>query len=141
MSPNTGDSIPAIEASVPVGEPPLWAILAITLQFSKYDCGHGHPMVVLVNLSASQYRDVLLQAGAFGEHQFTEVKYRVRQAGGPERSHLAGRTAVPAEEKRVVVDGRWLQAHMRPASQITLDLGMKRFVHRPSYALPAPLVS
>ena len=90
----------------------------------------------LVNLSASQYRDVLVQAGAFGEHQFTAVTYRARRAGGPESPYLAGPTVVPSEEKRLVVDDRWLQVHMRPASCVTLELGMKRFAHQPSYALP-----
>jgi hypothetical protein len=90
----------------------------------------------LANLSASQYREVLLEAGAYGEHQFTTVGYRVRGDGGVESPHLAGQTVVTSEEKRLSVHGPWLQVHMRPGSEVTLDLGMKRFAHAPSLALP-----
>ena len=73
--------------------------------------------LTLVNLSASEHREVLVQAGGMGEHEFTEVR--------------ADRAPY-----RTAVNGTTLEIGLPPGTQITLDLGMKRFVHDPTLALP-----
>ena len=71
--------------------------------------------VQLANLHPSQSRDVILKAGAFGEHQFTEVRY------GDETTR---------------VERESFQVRLRPGAVGRLQIGMKRFVNRPSYAFP-----
>ena len=68
--------------------------------------------VQLVNLHPSEPRDVILQAGAFGEHEFTT-------AGHKHQTVQVGRNRV--------------QVRLRPGAVGRLDLGMKRYVHAPSY--------
>jgi hypothetical protein len=72
--------------------------------------------VQLVNLHPAQSREVVLQAGAFGEHQFTQV-----------------RTA----SRAVVVEGRFLRVRLQPGAVGRLELGMKRFVSPPAYGAMA----
>ena len=82
--------------------------------------GANGARVTLVNTDPVHPHPVLIQAGSFGEHQFTEVR------GGDGNG----------EEQRVRVGGKHLLVDLGPASSIELDLGMKRFVHRPSYDFP-----
>ena len=79
--------------------------------------GDEHTQLTLVNLGAARRREVLVQAGGMGEHQFTAV--RADQAA-----------------ERVAVDANTLKVDLPPATQIRLDLGMKRFAREPSMALP-----
>lgn len=71
--------------------------------------------VHLVNLHPSGARDVILQAGAFGEHEFTEVRQ---------------------DFETVPVMGKHVRVRLRPGAAGRLEIGMKRFVNRPSYAFP-----
>ena len=57
----------------------------------------------------------IVQAGAFAEHQFVELTY--------------GDRTVPVESKYFAVQ-------LPPAASIRLDVGMRRFAHRPTYAFP-----
>ncbi len=71
--------------------------------------------VTLVNLHPSEKRDVIVQAGAFGEHRFTTVK---------------------SAAKATRVDHKLFRVRLRPGAVGKLVLGMKRFVNAPSYAFP-----
>lgn len=98
-------------------------------------------VVHLVNLSAGQERRVVVQGGAFGEHRFTEVKYRTRKNKGapsPYWTDAQYREQVEAalEERVVAVNGKHLGVRLAPGTGVTLDLGMERFANDPSYALP-----
>ena len=75
--------------------------------------------VQLVNLNRDQGRRVVVQAGAFGEHQFTEVRY-----------------AAGDEERAVAVEGQWIAVELPPSTAIRLDMGLRRFANDPSYAFP-----
>ncbi len=75
--------------------------------------------VHLVNLSLTESRDLIVQAGAFGEHLFTELKY-----------------AGAAGETSHAVNARHFAVRLPPSTAIRLDLGMRRFAQRPSYAFP-----
>ena len=44
--------------------------------------------------------------------------------------------AEEVEDNEVAVNAPYFRIAFKPASQIRLDLGMKRFVNRPSYDLP-----
>ena len=100
----------------------------------------------LVNLSAVEARELVVQAGAFGEHQFTTARFQTLAAG---QSHDvfssadwldedAYRTTMAreVEEREVTVDAPCFRVALRPGSEIRLELGMKRFVNTPSYELP-----
>ena len=70
----------------------------------------------LINLSSSEARDVIVQAGSMGEHNFT--------------------TASANGDNQVEVNGTYLQVHLPPNTQIELEVGMERFVNAPSYKQP-----
>ena len=73
----------------------------------------------LVNLNTTEPRDVIVQAGAMGEHNFTSVSIK-----DDENKHS------------VSVNGTHLHVHLPPYTQIELELGMHRFVNAPSYNPP-----
>lgn len=70
----------------------------------------------LVNLSKTEAREVLIQAGAMGEHQFTDVSY---ESNG--------------DNKTVPVDDRCLHVNLPPSTRLSLDLHMRRFANTSSY--------
>jgi hypothetical protein len=69
----------------------------------------------LVNLHPSETREVILKAGAFGEHKFTEIK-------------LKGMNCQ--------VNNRFCRVILGPATVVNLSVGMKRYVNRPAYDRP-----
>ena len=77
--------------------------------------------VQLVNTSRGETRRLVVQAGAFGEHQFTQVGHR-SEAG-------EGETVVP-------VHGKCFAVELPPSTAIRLVAGLDRFANKPSYAFP-----
>ena len=71
--------------------------------------------VTLVNTNPLAAREVIVQAGVFGEHDFTSVE---------------------ADGTRTPLAGRWLRVNLAPGATIRLDLGMRRFANPPSYDTP-----
>jgi len=72
--------------------------------------------VTLVNTDPLAEADLIVQAGVFGEHDFTSVV-------------ADGGDAVP-------VSGRWLRLRLAPGATTRLQLGMARFANPPSYDTP-----
>ena len=93
---------------------------------------------------ATQVREVLLQAGVFGEHRFTRIAYQQRrqvtaeETGRGQTYETQYRQAIQGqlEDKAVEVNDRYFTVHLEAGAEIRLDLGMERFVNSPSYALP-----
>ena len=73
----------------------------------------------LVNLNTSEARDVIIQAGAMGEHNFTTARVNDDKS-----------------EDTISINGTYLQVHLPPNTHIQLELGMQRFVNAPSYQQP-----
>jgi len=73
----------------------------------------------LVNLNPAESRTVVLQAGMFGEHQFT----RVRQV-----------VTYPYQFDEI--NSRRFAVELVPGAVGRLEIDMKRFANAPSYALP-----
>lgn len=71
--------------------------------------------VHLVNLDPSQPRSVIVQAGAFGEHEFTSVRYK---------------------NETVPICRKFFQVRLQAGAGTRLDIGMKRFARPPSYRFP-----
>ena len=94
-------------------------------------------VVRFINLSKTQTRKLIVQAGAFGEHRFTEVRFEEiegdREGGDPAGWTRATRTR---KEKTVSVDGVHLAVELPRTTSIRIDIGMRRFVNKPSYAFP-----
>ena len=79
--------------------------------------------VQLVNLNRTETRNVIIQAGAFGEHQFTEVQFKEVDPDG-------------SSERVVPVDTKFFAVELPPLRTIRLEIGMRRFANSPSYAFP-----
>ena len=75
----------------------------------------------LVNTNRSETRNLIVQAGAFGEHRFTQVRYH-------EEGHH-GKTVAP-------VNSKYLAVELPPSTCIRLEADLNRFVNTPSYAFP-----
>ncbi|MBN1866976.1 hypothetical protein JW916_06755 [Candidatus Sumerlaeota bacterium] len=75
----------------------------------------------LANTDSRESRDVVTQAGAFGEHRF--VSASAIDGDGKEG------TRVEIGDKRLLV-------RLAPGSQIRLRIELERYAHRPSYAVP-----
>ena len=73
----------------------------------------------LVNTSRHESRSLIVQAGAFGEHEFTEVR------------HGDG-----VGQEAVLVDGKYFAVELPLSTSIRVETGMRRFVNDPSYAFP-----
>jgi hypothetical protein len=72
----------------------------------------------LVNTDPLDRREVLVQSGVFGEHQFTQARCE------------------GVESPAVTVNGRHFLVRLCPLGQVRLKIGMKRFINRPSYRFP-----
>lgn len=72
-------------------------------------------VLTLANLSKTEARDVVVQAGAFGEHAFTRVQHR-------------------GESRRI--SGKCVRCRLSPGTVSTIELGMKRYANPPSYEFP-----
>jgi hypothetical protein len=77
----------------------------------------------LVNLCICEPREVLIQAGCYGEHEFTVAEYSLEREG-------------KAERIQVPVNDRVLMVRLQPGTEMQLDISMRRYVHQPSYAFP-----
>ena len=93
-------------------------------------------MLKLVNLSPFQARDVLIKAGAFGEHQFLAARYSLRTSDYPGEIGTYAAPELVTEIRYVPVEDQVLHVHMPAATEITLELETARFVRQGSYALP-----
>jgi len=82
----------------------------------------------LVNTGAFDTRHVIIQAGTYREHQFVEATYTVME------KTATGETL--RSQKTVSVNSPWLAVELPPSTTITLELGTRRFVNRPTYAFP-----
>ena len=95
--------------------------------------------IALINLSPDQCRSVIVQAGAFGEHEIRDVHSPHTVEQGMQRTIWnSGRHAVERTTTRRShsVNGTSFTVHLPPFRSIDLDLELKRFARRPSYAFP-----
>ena len=77
--------------------------------------GQDSATVALVNTSPAHAREVIVQFGAFAEHQGVSL-----EMGG----------------KRIPLDGRHFTARVAPGAGETLVITMKRYAHAPTVAFP-----
>ena len=85
--------------------------------------------IQLVNLNRTETRSVIVQAGAFGEHRFTQVRF---EEADPDESN----PSVEPATRSLTVNGKRFAVELPPSTSIRLDAHMTRFVNQPSYAFP-----
>ena len=85
--------------------------------------------IQLVNLNRTESRNLVVQAGAFGEHQFTQVQFEEANSDEPEPGTEPAKRNVP-------INAKYFAVEIPPSASIRLDVGIKRFVNQPSYAFP-----
>lgn len=88
------------------GLPPDVAALVSTVSWDRVE-------LTLVNCSVAHGRTVVVQAGAYGEHEFV----RDRNDGAD-------------------IADKWLAVDLRPASELRLDLEIRRYTNQPTYETP-----
>ncbi len=75
--------------------------------------------IQLVNVNPDETRRLIVQAGAFGEHQFTEVRFQEDES-----------------DRTAAINGKAFAVELPPSTSIRIEVGMKRFANDPSYAFP-----
>ncbi|MDF1513719.1 MAG: hypothetical protein P1S60_07920 [Anaerolineae bacterium] len=81
---------------------------------------HDRIVVNLVNIDPLAGHEVIIQAGGFGEHNFTNVRV------------LNTATA----DHPSAIDGRYLHVSLGSWTQVKLELGIERYVNQPTYTFP-----
>ena len=76
-------------------------------------------VVQLVNTGVRNTRRVIVQGGAYGEHDFTNVRYSENGA-----------------ERDITVNKNCFVVELRSGTCVELDIGTKRFTNRPTYKFP-----
>ena len=84
--------------------------------------------VRLVNLHPVESKELIIQAGAFGEHQFTDVQYGHSIKGETNSSN--------DQVKSISIQGKYVKIDLPPSTSILLEMGMDRFSNDPSYRFP-----
>lgn len=77
--------------------------------------------LTLVSTDPLSHREVLIQAGGFGEHNFTSASVQKPD------SHV---------DQQLDLNGNTLSVILGPSAQTTLRLGMDRYVNTPTYDFP-----
>ena len=85
--------------------------------------------IQLVNLNRTESRNVIVQAGAFGEHQFTQIQFK-------EVNLDESKPEVGATTRTAPVNAKYFAVELPPSTSIRLDANMERFVNQPCYAFP-----
>jgi len=87
----------------------------------------------LVNVNPMQERDVVIQAGGFGEHRFGVVRYAGLEGGYPGQVGSYATPALATATQETPVHETTVQVHLPPATEIELDMETERYVNNPSY--------
>ena len=93
-------------------------------------------VVHLVNLNPMEGRELIVQAGAFGEHSFRAVRYSALTSQFPGAPVDYAAPPVGTDVRTTSVDGKHLRVSLPSGTQITLDLDTARFTNEPAYAGP-----
>ena len=93
-------------------------------------------VIRLVNLNSVHSRNVVIQAGAFGEHSFGSVRYSTDVNRHSRHIGNCSQTDLEAGQYISVVNDNIFHLHMPAKKEIILDLETERYVNRPTYEFP-----
>ena len=88
-------------------------------------------VVHLVNLNPVEARELVVQAGAFGEHSFDSVEGDSLTSLFPGPAVPYAADPVTSAPRTARVDSRHLAVELPPATEITLDLSTRCYVNEP----------
>jgi hypothetical protein len=110
------------------GLPPDVAALVEKVEASRL-------VVRLINLSMVETREVILQAGTFGEHRWDEVAFvsRISEYPGAQTAYAAPPLMTNENEINVHIDASQFKVVLPPLHDIRLDLTMTRYANPPAY--------
>ena len=90
-----------------------------------------------MNTNTEEARHLIVQAGAFGEHRFTDLRYAETVKQQPIENPGGRMMEAGAIEPRTVpVNGRYFAVELPPSTSIRVEAGLQRFVNDPTYAFP-----
>ena len=89
-------------------------------------------VVRLVNLNPVDDRELVIQAGAYGEHSFGGVEYSALTSEFPGLTTAYAAAPVTTESRRAAAGGRHLRVYLPAGTEIRLDLATERYVNEPS---------
>jgi hypothetical protein len=90
----------------------------------------------LVNLSPFDSRDVVIEAGTFGEHQFTTVEYQRRVDRDPPQPDHFTRPAPVTKSETARVEAKFFTVRLPAGTGLSLKMGVRRYANKPTYAFP-----
>jgi len=101
-----------------------------------------HIVVHLVNLNIFEARDLLIRAGAFGEHQFIHATYDSRISAYPGVQGSQGYAAPPlqTETQTLEINANLLRVQLPPATELKVRLEIQRFVNLPTYHITSEVL-
>ena len=95
--------------------------------------------VEVVNLSVTESRHLVIQGGAYGEHQFGKVEFtRVTEMKEPVEnpSPRESRNRQSHSTYQQEVDGVAFSVHLTPGAGTSLRIQIDRYSNQPSYTFP-----
>jgi hypothetical protein len=97
-----------------------------------------HVALELVNLSSFETRELVIQAGSFGEHRLTHVRVDTLESAETYPGEVGAYRPprLSRQTRTVAIDDCHLRVRLPPNTRADLVLGMVRFVNQPTYALP-----
>jgi hypothetical protein len=90
----------------------------------------------LVNLSPFEGRRVVVQAGAYGEHRFGQVRHRVRTSEYPGPIGDYAAPELESESRTAWVGESRFQVELDPGTEAVLDLETELYANTPCCDLP-----
>lgn len=117
------------------GFPPDVAALVETLEAER-------TVLQLVNTHSLEPRRVIVQAGAYREHAFAEVRWDGgggvwgSSGDGSGADAASGQGADGCATRRASVNGPHLEVELAPGAGARLELGTRCYVDEPTYAFP-----
>ena len=96
----------------------------------------GRTIVRIINLNAQEDRELIVQAGGYGEHSFGDVEFDVMTSDypGPTARYAPG--AIAIDRRKTTVNGKHLQVSLPAGTEIHLDLGTERYINEARSAGP-----
>jgi hypothetical protein len=93
-------------------------------------------VVTLVNLAGVESRAVVVQAGAFGQHEFMSVSYDGAEPGwaGSDTEYISRDVRITSATAEV--GGPWLEVRLPAGTQVTLTLRLRTGARLPSLRTP-----
>ena len=96
----------------------------------------GRTVVRLVNLNPQWDRELIVQAGGYGEHRFTDAEYDAMTSPYPGPANRYAPEPITTAKRRAAVNGKHLQVALPAGTEMILELGTQRYVNEPASAGP-----